>query len=670
MLKDYATKPLFLNNPALSLICFGGKGGVGKTTSAAATAIYLADRNPHKSILLASVDPAHSLIDSLKETIPYKNLLVWEIDARLSYNKFIEKHNHTLINIFDKGTFLDRTDASNFLSISLPGIDELMGMVELADLLEHNDYDIVVLDTAPTGHTIKFLQMPNLIKRFLHIMDLMMEKHRYMTRLYLKYYKSDATDELIESLTKSINKIERLFQSKYCEFIPVMLPDTLSIKETMSFTSILNKYDISVNNVIVNRIFPVINCSFCNKQYLFQKNHIDRIRRYYDGLNVITIPLFKDEVHGIESLLKFANTIINNTNNKVTLYDPITSSESPLPSEIKGGFGETEGKYFLPIPKPAIKFLLFGGKGGVGKTTISSATALRLSDLYPKKRILLFSTDPARSLSYCLNTAIKNNGSYITDNLFVHEMDAEKEYQKLKHLYSEEIKYILPINNENAFVDIAFDTEIMDAFIDMLPPGIDEVMALTSIIDFIDNNKFDIFILDTAPTGHLIRFLEMPELAIAWLKFFFNLFLKYRDIYRMPRLSAFMVDLSKKIKKLLALLRDSNKTLFTPISILTEMSYEETIDLINAVKCLKIPVSQLILNMAHPLLQNNIDIDCHVCRNRIAYEKKMLASFKTTFSQESVCVINKNINEAVGIKALQLLGKNMYREFSGYSLAV
>ena len=204
--EQIAHGPSFLTDLALSLICFGGKGGVGKTTSAAATAVYLAKNNPQKRILLASIDPAHSLMDSLIDKDLFKNLMVWEIDARVSFQKFMEKHSNTIKIIMGRGTFLDSTDISALLSTSLPGIDELMCMVELVDLLENDTYDTIVLDTAPTGHTVKFLQMPHLIEKLAHLLDLMMEKHRYMSKLYRRYYQSDDTDVFIDAFSNGAEK--------------------------------------------------------------------------------------------------------------------------------------------------------------------------------------------------------------------------------------------------------------------------------------------------------------------------------------------------------------------------------------------------------------------------------------------------------------------------------
>ncbi|MCR4321285.1 MAG: arsenical pump-driving ATPase GET3, partial [Candidatus Brocadiaceae bacterium] len=335
----------------------------------------------------------------------------------------------------------------------------------------------------------------------------------------------------------------------------------------------------------------------------------------------------------------------------------------PLEKEDSGSFPHERNR--LPVPKATIEFLMFGGKGGVGKTTIASAAALSLSDIYNEKRVLLFSTDPAHSLSDCLGVVVGDGVLSLKNNLYVQEMDAEREYEKLKSLYSEEINDLMTaFVKRDAAINVVFEKEIMESFIDMTPPGIDEVMAVTTIIDYLDKGQFDLFILDTAPTGHLIRFLEMPELVLDWLKFFFNLFLKYKNIFRMLKLSAFLVDLSKKVKKLLTLLRDSEKSLFIPIAIPTEMAYHETSGLVEALRKLKIPMSQMILNMAHPPPSPSsvTDAGCALCINRIAYERKIFDNFKRLFPVGTPYVIHKQEKEVCGVKALENFGSGLYGE--------
>ena len=129
----------------------------------------------------------------------------------------------------------------------------------------------------------------------------------------------------------------------------------------------------------------------------------------------------------------------------------------------------------------------------------------------------------------------------------------------------------------------------------------------------------------------------------------------------MPKLSAFLVDLSKKVKKLLTLLRDGEKSLFIPIAIPTEMAYHETSDLVEALRRLKIPLSQMILNMAHPDHQRNATAsECALCINRIAYEKMMFDKFKHLFQTESLYTIHKQEKEVCGIRALEHFGRELY----------
>ncbi|MBI4221507.1 MAG: ArsA family ATPase [Planctomycetes bacterium] len=598
--------------------------------------------------------------------------MVWEIDAYTSFQQFMKRHSNTLKIIMERGTLLDNADISALLSTSLPGIDELMGMIELVDLLENDTYDTIVLDTAPTGHTVKFLQMPHLIKNWTHLLDLMMEKHRYMSKLYMRHYQSDDTDAFIEAFSNGAKKVEGVLRNKSCEFVPVMVPEALSVNETKRFLSVLRGHKIPVKDIIVNRINPFGDCSFCNGQYLLQKKYVDEIKRCFDGYNLLMMPLYKEEIHGRDFLLNFAKMMTETTlhhgaeahpqnifHTNELLHSAIPTTP-PLEKEDSGSFSQERKR--LPIPKATIEFLMFGGKGGVGKTTIASASALSLSDIYPEKRVLLFSTDPAHSLSDCLGVVVGEDVLSLKNNLYVQEMDAEKEYEKLKCLYSEEIKDIMTaFAKGDAAINVVFEKEIMESFIDMTPPGIDEVMAIATIVDYMDKEKFDLFILDTAPTGHLIRFLEMPELVLDWLKFFFNLFLKYKNIFRMPKLSAFLVDLSKKVKKLLTLLRDNEKSLFIPIAIPTEMAYHETSDLVEALRKLKIPVSQTILNMAHPVHQRNATaIECALCINRIAYEKMMFDKFKHLFPTESLYTIHKQEKEVYGVNALENFGRELY----------
>ena len=165
---------------------FAGKGGVGKTTCAAAFAVREAAR---ARVLVASLDPAHSLADALcrplgpaPTRIPLANgrLFAVEIDAPLALNRWVAERRGTLEQLAVEGTWLDRDDVRRLLSLSLPGIDEIAALLEIERLSADSRFDLVVVDTAPTGHTLRLLDLPSTLGDIAVLFERMREKTRVM----------------------------------------------------------------------------------------------------------------------------------------------------------------------------------------------------------------------------------------------------------------------------------------------------------------------------------------------------------------------------------------------------------------------------------------------------------------------------------------------------------
>src|SRR5215212_8926658 len=181
--------------PDTRYLFFGGKGGTGKTTAAAATALALLDAaGAGESLLLFSTDPAHSLSDSLDVEIGDRTaevarrgrgddaprLFAREMDAAAALDAFKERHRAVLAEIADRGTILDEADINDLLDLSLPGMDEVMALFELSEVERSGIYARVVVDTAPSGHTSRMLRLPAVFARWVGALDVMSEKHRYM----------------------------------------------------------------------------------------------------------------------------------------------------------------------------------------------------------------------------------------------------------------------------------------------------------------------------------------------------------------------------------------------------------------------------------------------------------------------------------------------------------
>src|SRR5664280_899274 len=204
--------PSFFEQSGLQLLLFGGKGGVGKTTCATAAALRLSALAPSRSFMLVSTDPAHSVRDSLAGHVPPGNLEVLEFDPQPSIARFRERNGPTLREIAAAGTLLDDEDIHRFLSLALPGIDELMAFFEIASWVEARRYDCIVVDTAPSGHTLRQLAMPEMTRRCLGMLEALLAKRRYMRRVFSRNAAPDRLDLVVAQWKSSLERTESLLR--------------------------------------------------------------------------------------------------------------------------------------------------------------------------------------------------------------------------------------------------------------------------------------------------------------------------------------------------------------------------------------------------------------------------------------------------------------------------
>jgi arsenite-transporting ATPase len=303
-------------------------------------------------------------------------------------------------------------------------------------------------------------------------------------------------------------------------------------------------------------------------------------------------------------------------------------------------------------PSPEVRFVLFAGKGGVGKTTLACATALRLTSDFPGKRVLLFSAGPAHSLSACLQTEIGPQPVAILPGLSAVEIDAKAEFQKLKTCYAQDLERFL--ESPSSGLDLVFDSVVLERMMDIAPPGLDEVMALNRILDFVARDRYDLFVLDCASTGHLIRLLELPDLINQWLKAFFNLFIKYQRVLRLPGFTDRLVGISRSLKKLRELLRNPATTALHAVSIPTRMALDETKDLVAACHRMGIAVPLVLLNLMTP------PCDCRLCSSLRRRERSVVEEFRQAFPEKQQTLAYRQ-PEIAGLEQLRKLGWRLYR---------
>ena len=297
-----------LENNDLKLIIFGGKGGVGKTSCAIATALALSE---NFKTLLISTDPAHSVSDCLEQQIGFKvvkvdgtaNLSAIEVVADEALSEFKMEHQSELKKLLETSTNLDNEDIDEMLTLSIPGIDEVMSFKTIIDFIEEGNYDKYVVDTAPTGHALRLISSPKLLDGWIKVAARMRWKYRYMITSFSGSYKQDEVDAFLLSLKKTVKRIENILRDNTkCEFIPVCIPELMAISETGRLLADLGTSGIISRQIIVNNVMVSEGCDFCRRRKAGQLPYLQEISEIFSNLNKVEVPMFAEEIKGLEAL--------------------------------------------------------------------------------------------------------------------------------------------------------------------------------------------------------------------------------------------------------------------------------------------------------------------------------------------------------------------------------
>ncbi|MGH9372205.1 MAG: ArsA family ATPase, partial [Vicinamibacterales bacterium] len=408
-----------LQNPRYRFI--GGKGGVGKTTCAAAMGIVSARRG--RRTLIISTDPAPSLGDALGQRLGRKprgvravrRLEAVEVDASAALERWVAARRSTLESIALRGTWLDRDDVSRLLRLSLPGIDEIAGLLEIADLGSNPRYDQVIVDTAPTGHLLRMLGMPAVLEKVAEVFDHMQAKHRVIVHALRGRWTPDAADALIEQIDRQARETSALLRDPSRAAVSwVTLPEPMSVEETADAIGWLREQGMFVDAVVVNRLTtpPPQACRWCSARRRVERQAIPDLgrARALRGIPILQVPASSREPRGIAALAALGGRL-ERPRRAVARGRPAAPARVAAHLTLAGS-SPVEGVTGLIAPAEA-RLVMFGGKGGVGKTTCATAMALAIATASPDRRVLLLSTDPAHSVGDALGQELSDAARHL-----------------------------------------------------------------------------------------------------------------------------------------------------------------------------------------------------------------------------------------------------------------
>jgi arsenite-transporting ATPase len=607
-----------VNNVDSKFIFFSGKGGVGKTSMACTTAIYNADKG--LKTLIVTTDPASNLSDVFEQEIGHKitkihnvnNLYAMEIDPDKSTEEYKERLLAPMRELFDEDMVKIADE-----QLSGPCTAEMASFDKFIDFMGENNYDKIIFDTAPTGHTIRLLELP--VDWSKHIEEA--SKGSGQTCM-------GPVSMIQESKGKFDSAIDKLRDKTQTEFIFVMQPEATSLDETLRSSKELSDLGINTSKIIINGFIPKeeANNPFFKKRYEMQQEYFEKARETFREIPMDTMELFHTELKGIERFRIIGDTLYN----KKPLGKIIDKNEF---TNLKGMENEKDDISDLIYPqKGAHKNIFFSGKGGVGKTVMACATAVNTA--LKGYKTLLLTTDPAAHIGKVLDKPIGDSPIKIEGikNLYAAKIDPKVAFEEYKRNVLEEAKKRF---NENTV--LTMEEELNS-------PCTEEMAAFQKFIAYASEEAFDVIVFDTAPTGHTLRLLELP---MDWSKQIQVKAGVNAEISEEDRIQ------KEKFDRVIAMLKDKDKTTFAFVMYPEKTPIVEAYRASQELKSAGIETQIVVANLIIPEEEATTDF----FKNRRHMQEKYLGDIRNTFSDSKLVKVPMYDKEIKGLEMLKGIGE-------------
>ncbi len=289
------------------IIFFGGKGGVGKTSCSSAFSLQKSIEG--NKVLLISTDPAHSVSDLFECKIGSKitklreNLYASEINPEEESEKYIEGIRKNIDKIYSQVVISEINKQLDAAKVS-PGTFEAALFDKMISIINETseNYDYIVFDTAPTGHTLRLLTLPGLLESWVKSLLAKRKQTIKYKEMANQVSVGSSKDEIIEILTRRLNNLNHakriLLDSGRLGFIFVLNAEKLAIDETKKAADILKKYNIPIAGFVVNRILPETQTEdFWKKKKEIEKGHLAEIEKTFSYAKIYKIPLLVSDMN-------------------------------------------------------------------------------------------------------------------------------------------------------------------------------------------------------------------------------------------------------------------------------------------------------------------------------------------------------------------------------------
>ncbi|MGB2583412.1 MAG: ArsA family ATPase [Dehalococcoidia bacterium] len=282
-----------------SIIMFSGKGGVGKTTCAAATALHYASSGEQTLAISTDATPSLShIFEATGEEKPKKiqgSLYISELGVEEVEEMWDEKFGREVYDVFSSFVAIDYEEFVEFTTSILPGLSDEFMVDYIRELSLRGDYSNIVWDTAPLGQTLALLHTPAML----------LEHLRMAPRVYARLKLSNISKEPILNIIsrwQQLSADETDFLRNRVKFVIVTIPEALAVEQLENAFGELDRYGLKVGQLIINNVIKADDSDFLKAKAAQQRRYLDIIYDRYSGLKIVELPMFPYEVKGWDRL--------------------------------------------------------------------------------------------------------------------------------------------------------------------------------------------------------------------------------------------------------------------------------------------------------------------------------------------------------------------------------
>ena len=458
-------------------IFFSGKGGVGKTTMAATTAVYQSGKG--KRTLLVSTDPAGNLGDIFEGKVGVEpvlispNLSVAQMDSEAITEAYKNRMLEPLSAILDELALAQvKEEFNGGCTVEIATFDKF------TDFLGDETYDLIVFDTAPTGHTLRLMTLPN-------------EWDKYIKKSSEGSGQTciGPVSQIEGARAKYAHAVNMMQDSNRTKVYLVSRPEKTSVYETLRARTEFEKTGIHNFHLIINGVYPNHGATSGIFGMLAenQKAYINELHRKFPD-DTSEVPMQQSEIKGVENIALLGEITFEKKNAKI--------QSGFAESKPFNEFASTGILTNLLEKKNHSRIAILTGKGGVGKTVTACTLAMKLSE---KGKTLLFTTDPAAHIGQVFETNVNHIPVNVSGNLWAVNIDQKEAVEEYRHKILNDAK----ANGYTMELIAALEEELES-------PCTEEIAIFEQFANLLNEPEWDYFVLDTAPTGHTLRLLELP----------------------------------------------------------------------------------------------------------------------------------------------------------------